>query len=183
MLDGRIVYIEGEFCSTLTSETTRFLPALQPDRLILSTFLYLATIALDCSRVFIDHGVEGRAHVWKEPGLINSLPPPLHLRPRSLPLHFEYSTLTNFTAIMSSGSDDEPTPTAYEIIFSCSVCQATISDIYRDEPQIISTNATHNGNGSTEQMSTKLWLTECAHLTCGKHLDHGGMSCPRINQT
>ncbi|KAF2759550.1 hypothetical protein EJ05DRAFT_302159 [Pseudovirgaria hyperparasitica] len=64
-------------------------------------------------------------------------------------------------------AEQRPDPTAYEIIFSCSICQATILDIYGNNCGILGDDAT------TNSISTRLWLTECAHLTCGKHLEDG----------
>ncbi|KAF1987990.1 hypothetical protein K402DRAFT_329501, partial [Aulographum hederae CBS 113979] len=58
-----------------------------------------------------------------------------------------------------------------EIIFSCSVCQATISDLYR-RPK--SRYLFNDGISNVESPVTKLWLLECAHLTCGEHLEGGG---------
>ncbi|KAL2352779.1 hypothetical protein BJ546DRAFT_1097216 [Cryomyces antarcticus] len=62
-------------------------------------------------------------------------------------------------------------PSPYEIIFSCSVCQDTIVDIYKNAE---SSNTIHDGRNSDEREVTKLWLTDCVHLTCGKHLEGGG---------
>ena len=61
-----------------------------------------------------------------------------------------------------------------EIVLSCTICQETLSTIYSDD----------DGNNGLRKDSedphngkiTKLWLTECAHLTCGKHLPGGGKS-------
>jgi hypothetical protein len=60
-------------------------------------------------------------------------------------------------------------PSACELIFSCSVCHATIGEIYKI-PE--SNQGISNTNGFT--IVTKLWLTECAHLTCVEHLNGGG---------
>ncbi len=65
-------------------------------------------------------------------------------------------------------------PLPVEIIFSCAVCQATISEIYQNpEGDKGFRDGEHAG---IEKPVTKLWLTECAHLTCGKHLEGGGKS-------
>ena len=58
-----------------------------------------------------------------------------------------------------------------EIIFSCSICQATITDIYSSQH---SNQGFHDGRQPDVETVTKLWLTECGHLTCGKHLEGGG---------
>lgn len=59
-----------------------------------------------------------------------------------------------------------------EIVFSCDICQATVSDVY-------ATTEKHKGfhSGSSEEdhgIVTKLWIAECLHIFCGKHLDGGG---------
>ncbi|KAJ9665117.1 hypothetical protein H2201_004777 [Coniosporium apollinis] len=58
-----------------------------------------------------------------------------------------------------------------EIIFSCSICQATPSDIYKN---VHNSRGIRDGRSPEAQIATRLWLTECAHLTCGEHLEGGG---------
>ena len=61
-----------------------------------------------------------------------------------------------------------------DIVLSCTICQETLSTIYADNSQI---NGLHkDGKDPRDSKITKLWLTECAHLTCGKHLLGGGES-------
>ncbi|KAF6229552.1 hypothetical protein HO173_011407 [Letharia columbiana] len=60
-----------------------------------------------------------------------------------------------------------------DIVLSCTICQETLSTIYADDDQnngLIRKDREDSQNGKV----TKLWLTECAHLTCGKHLPGGG---------
>lgn len=60
---------------------------------------------------------------------------------------------------------------ATDILVSCSVCQDTLSSIYAEDDGNLGLRKSddpHNGR------ITKLWLTECAHLSCGKHLEGGG---------
>ncbi|KAI9874534.1 MAG: hypothetical protein M1830_009644 [Pleopsidium flavum] len=59
-----------------------------------------------------------------------------------------------------------------EVIFSCGVCQDTLKTIY-SEPD--NNSGLRNTADSTKGTVVKLWLTECAHLTCGKHLEGGGL--------
>lgn len=59
-----------------------------------------------------------------------------------------------------------------DIVLSCTICQNTFSTIYADDDQ-------DNGLRRDDEVPrnnriTKLWLTECAHLTCGRHLPGGG---------
>jgi hypothetical protein len=69
--------------------------------------------------------------------------------------------------------DNPPDVPLEEIIFSCEVCQATVSEIY-------ATKESHEGfhSGSSEDggngIVTKLWIGECSHVFCGKHLEGGG---------
>ena len=58
-----------------------------------------------------------------------------------------------------------------DIIITCSICQESISSIYF-APEDIDGLRQAQGPGNTK--ITKLWLTECAHLTCTKHLPGGG---------
>lgn len=66
-----------------------------------------------------------------------------------------------------------------DIIFSCSICHATVSDIYKN-PE--SNKGLSDGRGPDERDVTKFFLTECAHLTCGKHLQGGGTSILNISE-
>ena len=61
-----------------------------------------------------------------------------------------------------------------DIVFSCTICQDTLSTIYADDDRNDGLHKT--GEGPDHGKVTKLWLTECAHLTCGKHLPGGGQS-------
>lgn len=70
-------------------------------------------------------------------------------------------------------------PLPIEVIFSCQVCNNPISEIY-EEPDTDKGFRDSNGS-STEHPVTKLWLTECSHLTCGKHLEGGG-KCAAFEQ-
>ena len=59
-----------------------------------------------------------------------------------------------------------------DIVFCCTICQETLSTICADDEQ---QNGLRKGNEDPHHSKvTKLWLTECAHLTCGKHLPGGG---------
>ncbi|TID13803.1 hypothetical protein E2P81_ATG01736 [Venturia nashicola] len=73
-------------------------------------------------------------------------------------------------ASSTASSDDLIAP--YEIVFSCSLCQKTITDLYTKPPGDKSLN---NGFDGSETVATKLWMTECGHITCGEHLKGGGV--------
>lgn len=63
-----------------------------------------------------------------------------------------------------------------DIVLSCSICQETLSTIYADDDG--NSGLLRDKGGPNDGKITKLWLTECAHLTCGKHLPGGGQSMP-----
>jgi hypothetical protein len=59
-----------------------------------------------------------------------------------------------------------------EVIFSCGICQATPSEIYRSHER---NKGFHSGSSDDDGVVTRLWISECMHVTCGKHLPGGGM--------
>lgn len=59
-----------------------------------------------------------------------------------------------------------------ELIFSCCVCQATVSEIYAAREH---NKGFHSGSGDNGGVVIRLWIAECAHAFCGKHLEGGGM--------
>lgn len=73
-------------------------------------------------------------------------------------------------ASSSSKPDDDEFPIE-EIVFSCSVCQATVSEVYAT---VESNHGFHSGSGDGDGIVTKMWIGECSHITCGKHLENGG---------
>lgn len=72
-------------------------------------------------------------------------------------------------ARVSSDESERPVPPLEEIIFSCGVCQATVSDLYPangDNP--------HSHSDTDDGMGTRLWIANCVHVFCGRHLEGGG---------
>lgn len=59
-----------------------------------------------------------------------------------------------------------------DFVLSCSICQETLSAIYAD---LDGDDGLRKDAKRTNGSITKLWLTECAHITCGKHLEGGGL--------
>lgn len=60
-----------------------------------------------------------------------------------------------------------------EIIFSCDICQATVSEVYATKEHhkgFHSGSSDNDGNG----IVTRFWIGACSHVFCGKHLDGGG---------
>ena len=64
-------------------------------------------------------------------------------------------------------------PETIDFILSCSICQDTLSTVYAQHEN---KEGLHQGTDNTNGAITKLWLTECAHVTCAKHLEGGGKS-------
>ena len=58
-----------------------------------------------------------------------------------------------------------------DLIFSCTVCQDTLSDVYAVPDDA---DGLRRGKDPATNIIPRLWLTECAHVTCGKHFDGGG---------
>lgn len=58
-----------------------------------------------------------------------------------------------------------------DLIFSCTVCQDTLSSVYAVLDHV---DGLRRGNDSSTSIIPRLWLTECAHVTCGKHFEGGG---------
>lgn len=102
----------------------------------------------------------------------------MHIRPvRDIPSSHEDPRLCHFHFVRLISNMAKPSHnyssslSATDIVVSCSICQDTLSNIYADD------DGSSGLRKSTDPHSgriTKLWLTECAHLTCGKHLDGGG---------
>ncbi|KAK5138392.1 hypothetical protein LTR08_003453 [Meristemomyces frigidus] len=68
---------------------------------------------------------------------------------------------------MKGSGDDLPLE---EIVFSCGICQATVSEVYASKD---SNHGFHSGSGDDDGVVTKLWIADCSHITCGKHLEGG----------
>ncbi|KAF2737262.1 hypothetical protein EJ04DRAFT_431119 [Polyplosphaeria fusca] len=65
---------------------------------------------------------------------------------------------------------EEATP--LDLIFSCCVCQATFSEIYEGTKE--SVHGLSDGINSKERLVTKMYLANCCHVICSKHIDGGG---------
>jgi hypothetical protein len=100
--------------------------------------------------------------------------------PSAIGSHFRSHQLASTTlppvlfytiCIMTTSDKTDPLPSAYELILSCSVCQATCVDIYAHPDEVKGLHHCQNGE---DECSIKLWLMECGHLTCTAHLEGGG---------
>jgi hypothetical protein len=68
---------------------------------------------------------------------------------------------------------DPPKPLQpLDLIFSCNICHESIRDI----PSHVQDAKELEG---VRKPAAKLWMTECAHLICAKHLEGGGTWWPR----
>jgi hypothetical protein len=71
----------------------------------------------------------------------------------------------------TSDSSSTQSLTLPEVIFSCGICQATVSEIYTTTE---SNKGFHSGSGDDDGIATRLWIAECSHVSCGKHMEGGG---------
>lgn len=71
----------------------------------------------------------------------------------------------------SNHASRNPDVSLEEIVFSCHICQATISDVYAT---LDNNHGFHSGSGDDNGVVTKLWIAECSHVMCGRHLEGGG---------
>ncbi|KAI6829357.1 hypothetical protein KC332_g6892 [Hortaea werneckii] len=69
---------------------------------------------------------------------------------------------TDITSDVSEGEVSLP-----EIVFSCGSCQATPSELYAKRE---SNRGFHSGSGDEDGIVVKLWIADCSHITCNKHL-------------
>ena len=68
-------------------------------------------------------------------------------------------------------SKKSPSLAALDIILSCTICQQPFPAIYADDDGL---RGLRKSDGPHDDRVTKLWLTECCHLSCGKHFEGGG---------
>ncbi|KAK1811045.1 hypothetical protein LTR12_014567 [Friedmanniomyces endolithicus] len=70
----------------------------------------------------------------------------------------------------SSEQDAEEALPLELIVFSCGVCQATLPEVYATKEN---NKGFHSDSGGDNGVGTKLWIAECSHIMCGKHLPGG----------
>ena len=61
---------------------------------------------------------------------------------------------------------------AADMYLSCMICQNTLSNVYSEPSQ--SEGLRQDGKMASNRKISRLWLTECAHITCTEHLEGGG---------
>ncbi|KAK8255032.1 hypothetical protein HDK77DRAFT_20595 [Phyllosticta capitalensis] len=73
---------------------------------------------------------------------------------------------------MGSHQESPGDQNALDVIFTCDICQASISDLYQNDDS--ATDFQDGRSEGSDRRVTSLWLTSCMHLTCGTHLEGGG---------
>ncbi len=71
----------------------------------------------------------------------------------------------------SSEQDAEEALPLELIVFSCGVCQAVLPEVYATKEN---NKGFHSDSGGENGVVSKLWIAECSHIMCGKHLPGGG---------
>ena len=89
------------------------------------------------------------------------------LKPRTIYVHLNFYRQDptyglTFRMAIPISSKKSPSLAALDIILSCTICQQPFPAIYADEDELRGLR------------NRKLWLTECCHLSCGKHFEGGG---------
>jgi hypothetical protein len=69
----------------------------------------------------------------------------------------------------------ETSISTYDIIFSCSICQTSASELYG---KLSSVTESTEDNIYRRRLDPRclFWITACGHGTCSTHLDSGGMT-------
>ena len=79
----------------------------------------------------------------------------------------------------SAEPSPQQSPLAPDLVLSCSVCQESLSSIYAREDEA---HALRTSINARNERVTKFWLTDCAHLVCGKHFEGGGEFVKDLSQ-
>lgn len=58
-----------------------------------------------------------------------------------------------------------------QMVFACGMCQATIAEVYATKD---SNSGFDSNSGESDGVVTRMWIAECSHIVCGKHLEGGG---------
>ncbi|KAF2709276.1 hypothetical protein K504DRAFT_431651 [Pleomassaria siparia CBS 279.74] len=61
--------------------------------------------------------------------------------------------------------------TPLDVIFSCHICSATCAEVYAGHHETV--QGFTDGINPKERLVTKLFLTQCCHVVCSKHLENG----------
>ena len=97
------------------------------------------------------------------------------LGPMIICVHLNFSrqdaTYAAFRMAIPINSKKSSSLAALDIILSCAICQQPFPAIYADNGEL---RGLRRSDGLGDNRITKLWLTECCHLSCGKHFEGGG---------
>jgi len=63
-------------------------------------------------------------------------------------------------------------PDTLNFIYACSICGATFADTYEGHNETV--QGLSDGINPNDRLVTKLYLSGCSHVFCGKHIDGGG---------
>lgn len=74
------------------------------------------------------------------------------------------------TGLKMQPSSDGVTP--LDVIFSCQVCTSTFSEVYAGHREDV--RGFSDGINPKERIATRLFLANCSHVFCSKHLEGGG---------
>lgn len=76
---------------------------------------------------------------------------------------------------MSAGNAKAPPEqgiSPLNFIYACSICCASFADIYEGHRETV--QGFSDGINPKERLVTRLYLANCCHVFCGKHLEGGG---------
>ncbi|KAF2261469.1 hypothetical protein CC78DRAFT_355927 [Lojkania enalia] len=73
---------------------------------------------------------------------------------------------------------EEVTP--QDVIFSCSLCNATFSEVYSGHAETV--QGLSDGINPKNRLATKLFLAGCSHVICSKHFEGGGPPFHKANE-
>ena len=57
-------------------------------------------------------------------------------------------------------------------IYACSLCSASFADVYEGHSETV--RGLSDGINPKERLVTRLFLSQCCHVFCSKHLEGGG---------
>lgn len=83
-----------------------------------------------------------------------------------------YPTSAIPTVMESGKSQTLQDPDTLNFIYACSVCGVTFADIHESHNETV--QGLSDGINPKERLVTKLYLSGCSHVFCGKHIEGGG---------
>jgi hypothetical protein len=95
--------------------------------------------------------------------------------PPPSPVNKEISKLLKVLGFGRQRSEPESelqSVTPLDVIFSCCICNATFSEVYKGPCETV--QMLSDGINPKERVVSRLFLASCCHVFCGKHLEGGG---------